>query len=412
MLVRYWLRADRQAVFGLKNVIIICKDMRYSLPPNARLNCILCFLVLLACGCKKNPPPPPPPEVQVITIEATNVPIFEEWIGTLDGYVNAQIRAQVTGYLQAQDYAEGSEVKKGDLLFQIDPRPFQATLDQAKAKLAQDKAQLGKTELDVKRYTPLAKEQAISQEELDDAIQANLGAVAQVKADEALIETAQLNLGFTRVTSPVDGLAGIALAQIGDLVGQSSGSVLTTVSTINPIKVYFQVSEQSYLSFWRRYVGSQTGDENVPLQLIFSDGSVYPDKGTFFFADRQVNPNTGTLQIVGVFSNARFVLRPGQYGRVRAQTQTRTNALIVPQRAVAELQGSYQVTLVTGTNTVHIQNVTVGDQVGADWIIDSGLKPGDRVVVEGIQKVKEGVVVDPEPFGADTNSVATTGPSK
>jgi membrane fusion protein, multidrug efflux system len=372
--------------------------------------CPVCLLiiVLTASGCKKKTPATPPPEVQMITIRSTNVPIFEEWIGTLDGFVNAQIRAQVTGYLLTQNYAEGSQVKKGDLLFQIDPRPFQATLDQAKAKLAQDKAQAGKTALDVKRYTPLAKEQAISQEELDDAIQANLGAQAQIKADDALIETAQLNLGFTRVTSPIDGLAGLAQAQIGDLVGQS-GNVLTTVSTINPIKVYFQVSEQSYLTFWRRFIESQNDADNVPLQLIFSDGSVYPQKGKFFFADRQVNPNTGTLQIVGVFSNADFVLRPGQYGRVRAQTQTKTNALIVPQRAVAELQGSYQIAILTETNTVHVQNVTVGEQVGSDWIIESGLKAGDRVVVEGTQKAKEGAAVNPKPFGASTNQTDQSG---
>jgi membrane fusion protein (multidrug efflux system) len=299
-------------------------------------------------------------------------------------------------------------LKKDDLLFQIDPRPFQAELDQALAKLALDKAQAGKTELDVKRYTPLAKEQAISQEELDDAIQANLGADAQVKADEAAVENAQLNLGFTKIKSPIDGLAGIALAQIGDLVGQSGGSVLTTVSTINPIKVYFQVSEQSYLTFWRRLVGSGNADENLPLQLIFADGSVYPEQGNFSFADRQVNPNTGTLQIVGLFSNANYMLRPGQYGRVRAQTQTITNALLVPQRAVAELQGTYQVTVVGETNTVHLQSVTVGEQIGPDWIIETGLKPGDRVVIEGTQKVKEGATVNPKPFGTETNQTSQT----
>jgi membrane fusion protein (multidrug efflux system) len=379
--------------------------MRRSLQPNARFICALCFsiLILSAGGCKKKPAPAPPPEVQVITLAPTNVPIFEEWIGTLDGFVNAQIHAQVTGYLLTQNYAEGSEVKKGDLLFQIDPRPFQAALDQANAKLAQDKAQADKTELDVERYTPLAKEQAISQEELDDAVQANLGADAQVKADEAAIENAQLNLSFTKITSPIDGLAGIALAQIGDLVGQS-GSVLTTVSTINPIKVYFQVSEQSYLTFWRRLVDSENADENFSLQLILSDNSVYPEKGKFSFADRQVNPNTGTLQIIGLFSNANFMLRPGQYGRVRAQTQTITNALVVPQRAVTELQGTYQVAVVGETNNVHIQSVKAGAQVGSDWIIESGLKPGDRVVVEGIQRVKEGTVVNPQPFTNETNS--------
>jgi membrane fusion protein (multidrug efflux system) len=334
--------------------------------------------------------------------------------------VNAQIHAQVTGYLLTQNYAEGSEVKKGDLLFQIDPRPFQAELDQALAKLAQDKAQAGKTELDVKRYTPLAQEQAISQEELDDAIQANLGADAQVKADEAAIENAQLNLSFTKIKSPIDGLAGIALAQIGDLVGQSGGSVLTTVSTINPIKVYFQVSEQSYVAFWRRLVGSGNADENFPLQVIFSDGSVYPVTGKFFFADRHINPDTGTLQIIGLFSNANYMLRPGQYGRVRAQTQTITDALLVPQRAVTELQGTYQIAIVGETNTVHLQSVTVGEQIGSDWIIENGLKSGDRVVVEGAQKVKEGAIVNPKPFGsetnqtsqADTNSATQTNTSK
>jgi RND family efflux transporter MFP subunit len=369
---------------------------------------VLCFsMLLMVVGCKKKAAPAPPPEVQVITLTPTNVPIFEEWIGTLDGFVNAQIHAQVTGYLLEQNYREGSEVKKGDLLFQIDPRPFQAGLDQALARLAQDKAQAGKTELDVKRFTPLAQEQAISQEQLDDAVQANLAADALVKADEAAVENAQLNLGFTKITSPIDGLAGTALAQIGDLVGQSS-SVLTTVSTINPIKVYIQVSEQSYLAFWRRLAGSGNADE-FPLQLILSDGSVYPQTGKFFYADRQVDPNTGTLQIFGLFPNANFILRPGQYGRVRAQTQTRTNALIVPQRAVVQLQGSYQVTIVGETNTAHLQPVTVGEQIGSDWIIESGLKPGDRVVVEGTQKAKEGAVVNPKPFGTETNQTDQAG---
>jgi membrane fusion protein (multidrug efflux system) len=375
----------------------------------------LAAVVLCAGGCKKKPAETPAPVVQVITLAATNVPIFEEWIGTLDGFVNAQIRAQVTGYLLTQNYAEGSQVKKGELLFRIDPRPFQAALDQAKGKLAQDQAQLQKTTLDVKRYTPLAKEQAISQEMLDDAVQANEANKAQVKADDAAIETTELNLGFTRIASPIDGLAGIATAQIGDLVGQP-GNVLTTVSTINPIRVYFQVSEQSYLTFWRRYVGSKKSDDDVPLELIFGDGSVYPQKGKFFFADREVNPNTGTLQIAGVFSNADFVLRPGQYARVRAQTHTLTNVLIVPQRAVAELQGTYQVTVVGETNSVHIQPVKVGQQIGSDWIIEGGLNPGDRVVVEGIQKAKEGTVVNPQPYGragpapAQTNSGAADQP--
>lgn len=355
-------------------------------------------LVLLTLSCRRHaPPPPPPPDVQVITVTTTNLPLFDEWIATLDGDVNAQIHAQVTGYLLKQNYKEGSEVKKGDPLFEIDPRPFQAALDQAQARLEQDKAQKGKTALDVKRYTPLAQDQAISQEELDNAIQADLGADAQIKADEAALESAQLNLGFTKITSPIDGLAGIAQAQIGDLVGQS-GSVLTTVSTINPIRVYFQVSEQSYLTFWRRFIKAGETNGNVPLQLVFADGSVYPHRGKFFFADRQVNQNTGTLQIVGLFPNPDDLLRPGQYGRVRARTQTLTNAMLVPQRAVTELQGTYQVAVIGESNTVRLASVKVGDQVASNWIIQSGLQAGYQVVVEGTQKVKPGMIVNPQPY--------------
>jgi membrane fusion protein (multidrug efflux system) len=378
----------------LYNVIIDSRPFSTAL--------LLLLAGLVFAGCKKKTPPPPPPEVQVITVATTNVPIFEEWIGTLDGFVNAQIRAQVTGYLLTQDYAEGSEVKKGDELFQIDPRPFQAVLDQAQARLAQDKAQAEKTQLDQNRYTPLAKEQAISQEELDNAVQANLGAQAQVKSDEAQIETARLNLGFTKIISPIDGIAGTALAQIGDLVGPS-GNVLTTVSTVDPIRVYFQVSEQSYESFWRHYIGTADTNSTVLLELILSDGTRYPEKGKFFFADRQVNPNTGTLQIAGLFPNPTFTLRPGQYGRVRAQTNTRTNVVMLPQRAVAELQGTYQVAVLSETNSVHLQSVKVGEQIGSDWLIESGLKSGDRVVVEGTQKAREGTLVKPVPFGSNTN---------
>ena len=375
-------------------------------PANACLVSVPClvFLAIFASGCKGKSvvPQAAAVQVQVITLVPTNVPIVEEWVGTLVGYVNAQIHAQVTGYLLTQHYAEGSEVKKGDLLFEIDPRPFQASLDQVQAKLAQDQAQAGKTELDVKRYMLLVKEHAIDQQSLDNAIQANLGASAQVKADEAAVENALLNLGFTKITAPIDGLAGMALAQTGDLVGQSS-TVLTTVSAINPIKVVFQVSEQSNTSFWRLLVGSGNAAKNLPLQLIFTDGSVYPENGKFFFADRQVNSNTGTLQIVGLFPNANLILRPGQYGRVRAQTQTITDALLVPQRAVTELQGSYQVAVVDSTNVVHIHSVNVGAQIGSKWIIVSGLSSGDRVVVEGAQQLKEGVVVNPVPFTAQTN---------
>jgi len=372
--------------------------LREVLGRRIRLFCLLSFLGFGVIGCKKQaPPPPPPPEVEVITASSTNMPIFQEWIGTMEGFVNAQIRAQVTGYLLTQNYKEGSEVKKGELLFQIDPRPFQAALDQAQAKLAQDQPQLGKTELDVKRYTPLAKEQAISQEELDNAIQANLAAQAQIKADQAAIENGQLNLGFTQVKSPIDGIAGIALAQIGDLVSPA-GIVLTTVSALNPMRAYFNVGEKSYLTFWRHLIGSADTNKILPLELILSDGTAYPEKGKFFIADRQVNPNTGTLQIAGLFPNPDLVLRPGQYALVRAQTEIRKNVTVIPQRAVTELQGSYQVIMVDNENKAHSKAVKVGEQTGANWIIEEGVQPGERVVIEGLQKAKENAVVNPKPF--------------
>ncbi|HTV40044.1 MAG TPA: efflux RND transporter periplasmic adaptor subunit [Candidatus Sulfotelmatobacter sp.] len=358
------------------------------------------LVLAMAMGACKKKPAPPPPLVLVMTVTPRTVAITDEWIGTLDGFVNAQIRAQVTGYLLTQNYAEGSIVKRGDMMFEIDPRPFQAALDQALAKLAQDQATARLTEINVNRYAPLAKEQAVSRQELDNAVQANEAAIAQIKADEAAIESARINLGFTKIKSPVDGLAGIALGQIGDLVGLS-GPLLTTVSQIDPIKVYFQVNEQSYRTFWRQFVtpaGPANSNQTLPLQLVLSDGSVYPEKGRVFFADRQINPTTGTLQIVGLFSNADFILRPGQFGRVRAQTRVETNAIVLPQRAVIEMQDGYQVAIVGPTNAIRIQPVIVGPQVGSEWIIESGLKPGESVVVEGTQKAKEGVVVTPEPF--------------
>lgn len=346
-----------------------------------------------------------------MTVTPKDVPIYVEWIGTLEGYVNADIRAQVTGYLLTQDYAEGNEVKKGDLMFQIDPRPFQAVVDQAKGVLAQAKAQLVEAELDVKRYAPLAKVDAISQQLYTSAVQSNAVAQAAVRSDQAAVETAEVNLGFTRITSPIDGLAGVAQAQIGNLVGPTTSNLLTTVSTIDPIRVFFPVSEQDYLDYRRRHtneVERATHEKELELQLILSDGSVYPLPGRFFFVGRSVDVNTGTIQVVGLFPNPTYILRPGQYALVRAQTQIRKDALVVPQRAVTELQSTYQVNTVDSENKAHIISVTVGEQVGSNWIIEKGLKSGDRVIVEGIQKVKEGLTVRPEPFVPQRQ---TNGPS-
>jgi membrane fusion protein, multidrug efflux system len=356
-------------------------------------------LVLAGCG-HKGPAQAASPEVKVITAAPRDVPIYQKWIGTLDGYPNAQIRAQVTGYLIKQDYIEGGEVKKGDLLFEVDPRPFQAVLDQALGRQAQDEAQYGKTQLDVQRFTPLAREKAISQQELDDATQANLMAEAAIKADKAAVETATLNLSFCKIISPVDGIAGTAQAQIGDLVGPGT-AVLTTVSTIDPMRVYFSISEQSYLAFCRQFTNAaarEASRSEMELQLILADGSIYPLPGKWYFLNRQVDVNTGTFQVAAVFPNPDFILRPGQYGLVRAKTETRHGALTVPQRAVTELQGSYQVATVNAQGKVHIKTVQVGDQVGNDWLIESGLEPNDQVVAEGTQKVREGASVDPQPY--------------
>jgi membrane fusion protein (multidrug efflux system) len=356
-------------------------------------------------GCKpKAPPAPPPPLVETAPVTQADVPIYHEWIGSLDGLVNAQIRAQVVGYLVKQDYREGDPIKKGDMLFEIDPRPFQAALDQAKGILAQAEARFGKTKLDVKRYEPLVKDKAISQEEYDDAVQANMEAEASVVSAKAQVEQAQLNLEFTQITSPIDGLASIAKAQIGDLVGPGSGE-LTTVSTIDPIKVYFNVTEQAYVNFARRFMVEATRREQLKqleIELILTDGTSYPLKGQIFATDRNIGQTTGALRVEAMFPNPDAALRPGQFARIRVKIDSRHDALLVPQRAVSELQGSYQVAVVSEDNKIHIQPVRVGDRSGNLWVIEDGLHPGQRVVVEGAQKVREGVTV------TTTNFVAAT----
>jgi RND family efflux transporter MFP subunit len=351
------------------------------------------------------------PEVMVAQVEQKDVDLYSEWIGTLAGEVNANVQAQVTGYLLRRDYQEGSFVRKGQLLFEIDSRPFQAALDQAEGQLAQATAQLANAEavlvrnqLDVERYTPLAKEQAASQQDLDNANQNYLAAKAtvatdkaQIKTAEAAVETAKLNLGFTRITSPVDGIADVARAQVGDLVSSNSGT-LTTVSTLDPIRDYFTVSEQDYLQLKKQFSGSDK--QRWRLQLILADGTIYPREGVFYFAGRAVDQNTGSIQLAALFPNPGNVLRPGQYGKVHAVVRTQKGALLIPQAAVTDLQGSYQVDVVGADDKIAVRSVKVGDRVGTMWIIQDGLKPGERVVAQGQQVLRPGTTVQAKPFVA------------
>ncbi len=341
----------------------------------------------------------PDTEVLVAPPVQQDVAVHSEWVAILDGYVNAEIRPQVSGYIISQDYKEGAVVRKGQVLFEIDPRPFQAVLDRAKGELAQAKAQLGKSTIDVERDTPLAAQKAVPKEKLDNEIQAKLAAEAAVASGEAAVERAELDLGWTKVTSLVDGIAGIAEVQMGNLVGPMAPMArLTSVSQVDPIKVYFPVSEQEYL---RAKHLSSTGQpmelfDSSP-ELILADGTVYPHKGKILLTDRQVDTNTGTIRLVAAFPNPGNILRPGEYGRVRIRTSTKKGALLVPQLAVKELQGGYQIALVGADNKAIIRSVKAGEKVGTMWVIDDGLKPDDRVVVEGVEKVKDGTPVVPKP---------------
>jgi len=397
--------------------------------------------IVINAGCSSTPasakgPAMAPADVEVAVVVQRDVPVYHEWIGSLDGMVNAAIKAQVNGYVMTQNYAEGSFVRKGQALFEIDARPFQATEDQsrgqlaqatgqlaqAKAQLAQSQAQLAqseanqvRTQMDVDRYTPLVQQQAITRQDLDNAIQNNLSAKAQVEASKAQIETAKaqieaaeagvqaakaavesahVNLGFTKLTSPIDGIAGQALVQVGNLVGPASGTI-TTVSTLEPVKANFTVSEQEYLSFSKRAGGDLS---RLQLELILADGSTYPHKGKFMFADRSVNQSTGAILLIGQFPNPGNVLRPGQYAKVRAIVATKANALLVPQRAVTEMQGNYLVAVVGDDNKVSVENVKVSERVGSMWIVDEGLKPGQRVIAEGTMKARPGAQVNPKPL--------------
>jgi RND family efflux transporter MFP subunit len=374
-------------------------ELRRNLAANLAL--AVSLLSLTACSSTQANPAPPPPAVEVAEVVQKDVPIVSEWVAVLDGFVNAQIQPHVSGYVIKQDYKEGSVVKKGQVLFEIDPRTFKAALDQARAQLEQAQAQLGKARQDVERDKPLAQEKAIAQSQLDNDVQAQLGAKASVQAAQALVEQAELNVEYTKVTSLVSGIAGIALVQIGNLVG--ANSVLTSVSQVDPIKAYFTVSEREFTDFHRRFPTEASVEEQrkrIPLQLVLADGSVYEKTGTIYFADREVNPATGAIRIAGVFPNMNNLLRPGGYGRVRASVTTHNGALLVPQRAVTEVQGSYQVAVVGPDNKVNIRPVTVGERVTNQWIIEGNVKPGERVIVEGVQKVRDGLLVNPKPAAA------------
>ena len=423
--------------------------MKRKLRVGGVICCVVLVALYVAFGRSKNKRTPPPaitPEVGVVQVQQKDVPIYSEWIGTLDGMVNAEIKAQVSGYLLRTDYTEGSFVNRGALLFEIDPRPFQAAVDQARGEVAKAQGQLAqansqlsqakaqvvqaeanqrKTQLDVDRYTPLAKEKAITAEQLDNAIQANIAAKAQVEAAaagvdtanaaivaanasvesaKAAVQTAELNLSFTRITSLIDGIAGLAQAQVGNLLGPNSGA-LTTVSTVDPVKAYFTVSEQEYLAYIRRYPQRAADpDRTQELELLLADGTTYPRKGHIFVADRQVDPKTGTIRIAGLFPNPGYTLRPGQYARVRTVNDIKSGALLVPQRAVNELQGSYQVAVVGADNKISMRLVKVGDRVGSMWVIEDGVRPGERVVAEGTQKVGPDMVVNPRLMATPSES--------
>jgi membrane fusion protein, multidrug efflux system len=383
---------------------------------------LLVSAILSSSGCESAKPAAGPADVEVVTVAQKDVPITRQWVATLTGKVNAQIRAQVPGYLVSQLYANGAFVTKGTPLFQLDSRTFQASLDQAKGVLEQAKgdlaraqAQQGKTQLDVNRYTPLAQTGAISRQELDDAVQSNLSALAQVEASKAAVasaqaslETARLNLGYSTIIAPIDGVAGIATAQVGDYISPQSLNPLTTLSTVNPILANITPSEQEYLKFTRETekVGENEAQalNRIEWQLLLTDGSEYPQKGKFYALDRQVDQSTGAILLQIEFPNATRLLRPGGFGNVRAIVNVQKGALLVPQRAVTDVQGKYLVAVLGADNKVNIRSVTVGERVGDLWIISDGLKPGDRVVAEGTQKVTDGAVVNPKAFTPPSNS--------
>jgi membrane fusion protein (multidrug efflux system) len=374
----------------------------------------ICLSACIVSGCgEPKVTGPAAPTVEVANVVQKDVPIVREWVGTTDGMVNAKINAQVQGYLTKQNYKEGSFVKKGQVLFEIDPRPFQAALEQAKGQLAVNEGQLYTAKANLEKIRPLAAVNAVSKKDLDDAIGREASSRAAVQAAKAAVRKDEIDLSFTRITSPIDGIAGISKAQLGDLVGNPGSPELTTVSTVDPIKVFVPLSEQEYMRFNREAEAKgDSEDKGHNLELILADSRVFPQKGRLYFADRQVDERTGTIKIATLFPNPGNILRPGQFAKIRALIETQKDALLVPQRAVNELQGRFQVAVVGPDNKVDLRWVKVGERTGPLWVIDEGLKPGERVIVEGIQKAKAGMPVTPKPFQeappASTGSTPTT----
>src|SRR5256714_149198 len=368
--------------------------------------------VSFATGCSRKAPQPgpPPPEVLVTTVKPQDVPRVLERVATLDGFINANINAQVQGYIVSRDYQEGSVVKKGDLLFQIDSRPYEAALAQAKGTLARDKANQAKADADEKRAMDLSKKKVISDQERDTAIAAAGSSKANVEADEAAVKQADLNLGYTKIIAPIDGLAGFANNQVGDLVGPASTTPLTTVSQIDPIKANVTVGESAFTDFFSRYPDTTQREallNSIDFDLILGDGKVYPRKGKFYALDRNLDPKTGSIHYYVTFPNPDAMLRPGQYGKVRFVPDSVQNALVVPQEAVTELQGNFQVAVVDQNNKVNIRPVKTGERIGAMWQITEGLKPGDKVVVQGVQKAREGSTVAVKDWTPPTDALVS-----
>jgi membrane fusion protein (multidrug efflux system) len=360
------------------------------------------FLLLSITGCEKKeaPSPPPPPEVEVTNVVEQNVPIYQEWVAQLNGQINADITPKVQGYLIKKNYSEGFFVRKGQLLYEIDSRPFVAALDQSKAQVAMAEAQRSEADNNVVRDRPLAAQSAIPQKQLDTDVSILAASTAQVDAAKASMAQAELNLAWTKVYSPIDGLAGISNSNVGDLVGTTTK--MTTISQVNPIRAYFNISERDYLgeaqAISRLVRGGTARGPSLPIEFIQANGVVFPAKGKIMLVNREIAASTGTIQVAAEFANKDGILRPGGFGTVRVETGTSRNALLVPQAAVIEVQSMYQIVVVTPDNKAEFRPVKVGERIGTNWIITEGLKPREKIIVQGFMKVRQGTPVIPKPY--------------